>query len=199
MNVRLRKNISFTAGLVYQDSFLINEYSCSIELLTVSEDHDEQNIAYDRIKGWIMNVLDGSIIIDSEHANFATWQATGARLMAVPEEPVDQIIGIMLYLKLNAMMENRMVVTAVEVSSTQGDNMWYRHDAGENVGVHFGQDGWWVDPRPNWAGAVLKRHCKVVDLPRQPEWSDYDLDWNRGDRTQQDSVVFANFRRDEDK
>ena len=144
-------------------------------------------------------MLDGSIIIDAEHANFATWQATGARLMAMPEEPVDQIIGIMLYLKLNAMMENRMVVTAVEISSTQGDGMWYRHDAGENVGPHFGQDGWWVDPRPNWSGAVLKKHGKVVNLDRQPEWSDYDLDWSRGDRDQQDSVVFANFKKDENK
>lgn len=199
MNVKLRKNLTFTAGLVYEDSFLINEYACSIELLTVTEDHHEQNVAYDRIKGWITNVLDGSIIIDADHPNLSTWQATGARIMSLPEEPVDQIIGILLYLKLNAMMENRMVVTAVELSSTQGDGMWYRHDAGENIGVHFAYDGWWVDPRPNWSGAVLKKHGKIVDLSRQPEWSDFRLEWAQEDQEKHDSVVFANFRRDEDK
>lgn len=199
MNVKLRKNLAFTAGLIYEESFMINEYSCSVELLTVTDDHHEQNVAYDRIKGWVMNVLDGSIIIHSENPNLSAWQSTGARIMSMPEEPVDQIVGIMLYLKLNAMMENRMVATAVEVSSSQGDGMWYRHDAGDNVGTHFGTDGWWVDPRPNWSGAVLKKRGKVVNLDRQPEWSDFKLEWSQNDREKQDSVVFADFRRDEDK
>lgn len=199
MNVRLRKNITFTAGLVYQDSFMINEYSCSIELLTVTDNHQEQNIAYDRLKGWIINVLDGAIVVDAVHPNISSWQATGARIVAMPEEPVDQVIGIMLYLKLNAMMENRMVVTSVEISSTQGDGMWYRHDAGENIGTHFALDGWWVDARPTWSNAPAKTQGKIVNLDRQPEWSDFNLDWARDNEENNDSVVFANFKRDEDK
>lgn len=199
MNVRLRKNIVFTSGLVYQDTFMINEYSCSVELLTVSDNHSEQNIAYDRLKGWIINVLDGAVIIDAAHSNLATWQATGARIVALPEEPVDQVIGIMLYLKLNAMMENRMVATAVEVSSTQGDGMWYRHDAGDNIGAHFALDGWWIDPRPTWSTAPAKKRGKVVNLERQSEWSDFRLDWTQEDREEKESVVFADFKKNENK
>ena len=199
MNVRLRKNVTFTSGLVFDDAFLINEYACTIWLLTVTNDHREQNIAYDRMKGWITNVLDGAIIIDSSHHNIANWQATNARIIALPEEPVDQIMGIMLYLKLNAMMENRMVTTSIEISSAQGDGMWYVHTAGENIGENFSIDGWWIDPRPNWSAAAPKQDGKVVNLSRQSEWSDFGLDWSQDGQEKKDSVVFADFSRHDNK
>jgi hypothetical protein len=34
----------------------------------------------------------------------------GINVTTLPEEPVDQIIGMMLYYKLNAIMEGRMIV-----------------------------------------------------------------------------------------
>lgn len=199
MNVRLKKSFSFTAGLVYEENFLINYYDFDLHMLTVTDDHREQNIAYDRMKSWINNVLDGSIIIHDQSPSLDTWTNTAARIIALPEEPVDQIMGVLLYLKLNSIMENRLVVTSVEVQSTQGDGMTYIHNAGENVGTYFSQDGWWVDLRPNWGYMRPKEDGKIVNLTRQIEWNDYGLDWAERSEEARDSVVFADFRKDENK
>ena len=199
MNVRLRKQIAWYSGLVYQDRFCVNHYNAEMTMLTVSRDHDQQNIAYDRLKFWIGSVLDDSILIHSENPLLSMYEKTGARLIVLPEEPVDQILGIMLYLKLNSIMQNRIVITDIEICSTQGDQMSYTHSHGESLGPHLGQDGWWTDARPTWTwNRSQDPNDKVVNLDRTSECKDYGLDWDHAE-TNKDSVVFANFGRDENK
>ena len=156
---------------------MINHYEMVANFLTVTDDHFQQNVAYERMKHWMNRVMDGAILIDDQDEKLPLYAATGARIMAVPEEPVDQIIGILLYLKLNAIMENRMVVTDIELWSTQGDDTRYLHSHGENLGPRLGQDGWWTDARPIWGAARQRVDGKVVNLDRPPEWQDYDLGW----------------------
>lgn len=199
MSARLSKRFGFYTGVVYEGRFMINHHNLDLKLLTVSDSNDEQNTAYERMKYWIHHVLDDSILIAEHDPTLTTWLATNSRVVVLPDDPCDQIVGIMLYLKLNAIMENRMVVTDTEVWSTQGDQMSYLHSAGENVGPNLGQDGWWVDPRPTWSTDRPRDHGKVISLDRSSEWKDYNLNWGSKDDPKQDSVVFADFGRNEDK
>lgn len=186
-------------GFVYENRFSVNRYTIDLDLLTVSEDHEQQNIAYDRMKFWIYRVLQDSILISENSEMLGKWAETGARILAVPEEPVDQVIGIMLYLKLNCIMENRIVVTGVEISSAEGDETVYVHNHGEALGV-MSQDGWWTDLRPCWIlPQTNKNHGKIVTLDRSPEWADHDLGWDDSDKDSKNTVVFADFKKDEDK
>lgn len=199
MNVTLKQSFEFSTGLVYQNEFQVNTYSVTLKLLTVSTDSDAQNIAYERMKYWIYRVLQDSVLIDLFSDRLPAYQETGQRLLILPEEPVDQIIGIMLYLKLNSIMENRMVVTRVEISSTAGDNMVYSHYAGEELGP-MKIDGWWSDPKPIWGTAKKPRgNNKVIELGRMPEWGDLDLDWNSPGEKENSTVVFADFNKNDDK
>jgi hypothetical protein len=199
MNVRLKKKFSWASGLVYDNRFCVNQYDVILNMLTVSSDHEQQNIAYDRMKVWINRFMDDSIMIHDQSEELDLFRKINGRVMVLPEEPVDQVVGIMLYLKLNAVMQNRIVVTDVEVSSKQGDHTSYIHSHGEALGA-LSTDGWWVDPRPTWYQQhVLNEDVKVVTLDRVPEWKDFDLDWEDNDRSDRDSVVFADFNRDEKK
>jgi hypothetical protein len=199
MNVRLKKRFDVMAGMVYDDQFATNRYQIDLELLTVSDDHEQQNIAYDRMKFWVYRLLQDGILMSEDSEMLEKWADTGSRIMALPEEPVDQVVGIMLYLKLNAVMENRMVVTTVEISSTEGDDTVYVHNHGEALGS-LAENGWWTDARPCWILPQTNRnHGKIVTLDRTPEWGDFDLDWNKKDQDKKDTVVFADFRRDADE
>lgn len=199
MNVRLKKRFEVMSGMIYQEQFATNRYTIDLSLLTVSEDHEQQNIAYDRMKFWIYRVLQDGILISENSEKLQAWAATESRIMALPEDPVDQVVGIMLYLKLNSIMENRIVVTDLEISSTEGDDTVYLHSHGESLGV-MSQGGWWTDTRPCW---ILPRsnehHGKIVTLDRTPEWGDCGLDWAQADDDKKNTVVFADFRRDADK
>lgn len=199
MNVRLRKQLSFSTGLVYQDQFFINHYHMAMDLITVTDDIQQQNVAYDRAKVWIADVLDGSIMIDESNAKLSAWQDLGARVLVLQQDPVDQLVGIMLFHKLNAVMEDRMRVTALEISSSHGDDIFYLHEEGDDSGPAFAEPGWWDQSSPVWSHAPKKKGGKVVDLARQPEWNDYGLDWQPNGSQQDPSVVFAEFGRDADK
>lgn len=199
MNVRLKKSFGWYSGVVYHDRFMINHYSAELSMLTVSPDNRQQNLAYERMKYWVYQILDDSILIAHDHPLIDQYQETNARIIALPEEPVDQIIGIMLYLKLNAIMENRMVITDTELWSKAGDGMSYMHSHGESLGDALGTDGWWTDNRPTWYDLRPQpNEGNIVSLGRAPEWKAHDLEWeDAGD--QENSVVFAKFNRDDDK
>lgn len=199
MNVRLIKHFHWSSGVVYQDNFAINHYSVELSMLTACDDHIDQNKAYDRLKTFIEEILQDSILVSGSAFDMAKWTGTGARVIAVPDEPVDQVIGIMLYTKLNAIMEQRMIVTDVRLSSRLGDDMIYLHSHGENPGP-FTQDGWWNDHRPIWGlSASRPKKDKVVTMDRYLEWKNYGLDWggSQPENNSDGTIVFADFPRNE--
>ena len=197
MNVRLKKTFGLYGAVVYDDQFIVTHYSSEISMLTITPDNREQNIAYERIKLFMNDIMDGAVLISQHSPRLDQYQNIGMRLITLPDEPVDQVVGMMLYLKLNAVMENRMVITDVEIWSRAGDSMSYLHSSGESVGP-LAQEGWWVDPRPCYNNSMEKVTGKIVNLTRIPEWHDYDLDW--ADKTNNtDSVVFAKFGKDEEE
>ena len=199
MSARLKKSFGFYTGLIYQGQFLVNHWNVNLDLVTVSDDGGELNTAYERMKYWIGRVLDDSILIGHADPALEDVSRLNGRVIVLPDEPVDQIVGIMLYLKLNAIMENRLVVAATEIWSTQGDQTSYIHMAGENLGPDLGQDGWWSDPRPIYSMHKNLRTGNVVSLDRPAEWKDFGLGWEPNDDKISGNVVVAQFPRNEDK
>lgn len=199
MSARLKKSFGFYTGLIYQSQFLVNHWTVNLDLVTVSDDGADHNTAYERMKYWVGRILDDSILIG--HADPALEDVTrlNGRVIVLPDEPVDQIVGIMLYLKLNAIMENRIVVAATEIWSTQGDQTSYIHMAGENLGPDLGQDGWWSDPRPIYSMSRPRGTGNVVSLDRPAEWKDFGLGWESNDADRSGNVVVAHFPRNEDQ
>lgn len=198
MNVRLRKRFDWCSGMVYQGKFFANVYTAKLSMSTVTHNHQEQNVAYDRMKFWMLDVVTNAILIHDQDPTVPQWQATGARVLCLPEPPVDQIAGMMLYIKLNAIMEHRIQIHDIEIASAEGDDMVYQHCELEAVGA-LALPGWWQDPRPTWTSdAVKKTRNKVVTLDRVPEWADHGMTWNPA-HDSSTNVVFANFKTGDDE
>lgn len=199
MNVKLKKSFKFYSGLVCDNEFAVNIYNVVLHMTTVSTDTEQQNIAYDRISYWINEVLGNSVLIGADSKMLDAYKTTGQRLIIFPQTPVDQLVGSMLYAKLNAIVEDRMLITGIELSSSYGDDVVYLHYAGEEIDSLLGAD-WWTDPRPFWAD-IKKRKAvnNVISMNRMPEWSDLDLAWEDPVEHQDDNVVFAEFPKNENK
>jgi len=197
MNVRLRKTLSWLGSYVHQDQLNTNRYTVTLDLATVTENHLEQNVAYERLKFWIYDVMQDSIMIRDTNPDLRKWMSTGARIICLPDDPVDQLVGIMLCSKLNAIMENRMICTNVAVSSELGDDMAYLHNYQESQGP-LAAAGWWSDNRPIWSSAGSGKKDKVISLDRSLDWKQHDLDWCGIAKEADDNVVFARFEKDED-
>lgn len=203
MNVRLKYATTFTAGVFYADQMRMNNYQVKLKLITASESGDDHNIALERIKYFIHNQLNSTIFINSEHAEQCKALAgAGLKITTLPEEPIDQVIGIMLYSKLNAIVEDRMIVFEIEISSDLGDNIIYLHDD-EEVQGPFAAYGWWKESDAVHCDLSLFDNNKVIALNHLGAvWKDVGLNWEQTDVPTVDDnniVVFADFTKDETK
>ena len=180
MNVKLKRNFSFTSGIVYQDSFKINLYSLTASMITNTSDPVEQNVAYERIKYWVHEVLTDAVFIVDKSQLVPAYLSTGQRIIITPEEPVDQLIGYMAFTKFNAITEGKIIITSVEITSVHGDDMTYVHNDDE-VFLLPEYPKWWTDPRPAWGEKSRKKSSNVISMDRMPEWKELGLDWEMDD------------------
>lgn len=202
MNVRLQYTVSFTAGVHWENHLSMNNYLVRIYMITNCSDGVSQNVAYERIKYFIYNELNSTIFVNADHKEICErLTSAGLKITTLPAEPVDQLIGIMLYCKLNAIMEDFIVVNEIELSSELGEHMVYLHAADESLGP-FENSGWWHDADPIHYDVDLINSDKIVAIHRAGAWRELDLAWPE-EQTQSvkadDNIVFAEFHNNESK
>jgi hypothetical protein len=197
MNVRLQYDCDFLAGIYWEDQLQINSYSISIRLLTASKDAANTNIAMERLKYFVYGALESTVFVNQDNAERAEMLSImGVNITTLPEEPVDQIVGMMLYYKLNAIMEGHMIISGLDISSSLGDNVWYMHDEEDNAGP-FAKDGWWHKASVQHQTLELEAiPDNVVKVP-STGWHELGLDWPEDKSSTGNTVVFANFPKNE--
>jgi len=201
MNVRLEYNMAFTAGVYWEDQMLMNRYLIKLYMVTNSSDPDTQNIAYERLKYFVYSEIANTIFVNRQHEEQCRLLiAAGLKITTLPADPVDQLIGIILYAKLNAIMEESIIINEIEISSDLGENMVYLHAADESLGP-FAVPGWWHDADLIHCDLSLIDSDKVVAMHRAGAWRELDLAWpdQANVVTDNNTVVFANFKQDETK
>ena len=200
MNVRLKYDLPFTAGIYHNGSFYMNNYTLRVLMATVSDDPDDQTTAFERLKYFICTCMESTIFIDADETEQCNrYVQAGLRITTMPGAPVDQLIGIMLYHKLNAVMENRMIVFETELSSAIGEYMVYLHSEEENT-VGYVQPEWWTTADLTHSDHVAANSDNVVSIPQATAWRELDLEWldNIDDNNSGNVVVFADFKKPND-
>jgi len=204
MNVRLQYTANFNAGIYYNGQMQMNNYVAKIYMLTNTPDGTASNVALDRIKHFIYTQIDSSILIDSENQEQCQkYVAANLNVTTFPGDPVDQLVGIMLYYKLKAITEDRMLIGEVEISSTLGEGLIYIHGDNENVNDVTIPD-WWESVDLVHCDRELIDSDKVVNMHHTSVWRDLDLAWpDIEDDTPEghetgNTVVFADFKRLDD-
>jgi hypothetical protein len=200
MNVRLKYDFPFTAGIYHNGSFYMNNYTLGLLMATVSEDSDDQATAFERLKYFIYTCMESTIFIDADETEQCSLYAqAGLDITTMPGAPVDQLIGIMLYHKLNAVMENRMIVFETELSSAVGEYMTYLHSEEENT-VGYVQPEWWDTADLTHSEFAPDNSDNVVAIPQATAWGELDLAWT-DDVVSDDTgnvVVFADFKQSDE-
>ena len=200
MNVRLQYDIEFLAGIYYEDALQMNSYSASIQMLTMTNDMTSTNIAMERLKCFVYSELANTVFISEKYQEKAEMMALmGVNITTLPEEPVDQIIGMMLYTKLNAVLDGRMTVTNIDISSILGDSVWYQHNEEDELGP-LASPGWWHNSTVQHNSLdLVDTQDKVVKVTPSA-WYEYGLLWpEEHAENPGNTVVFANFNKNENQ
>ena len=195
MNVRLQYNLEFLGAVYFNDRLQLNQYKVNLNLVTNTVDRAHIEIAMDRLKAFVRGELADAVFINQSYADLAeVMTLMGMNVVTLPEDPVDQIIGMMLFHKLNAIMENNMLVVALDIASELGDEVWYQYDVEDSYGP-FSAEGWWHDP------SAQHNNVKIDSVDIKPDvWAEYGLNWSDSvDKTDEKAhtVVYANFQKNE--
>lgn len=199
MNVRLKYEMAWRAGVWFENRLQMNNYQVTLDLTTVSQDQEEHIVCLNRIKHFVYVELDSTVFINQKDTVAAKALATaGIKITPLPEEPIDQVVGMILFNKLNAITEGRVVVRAIDICSDLGDNIHYLHSDAELSTIDFGA-GWWNDASPVHNNFKLPGQKNVVRLNRMPTWKDFDLDWHsEADYETTPMSTILKFNKDED-
>lgn len=183
MNVRLQHSYSFLAATYLpMHGVIFNEYHLTLALVTNTLSSVEQNIAFDRVGYYVDEILNNAVFVQSSDAEACRLLNTaGLRIITLPEVPYDQIIGLAMFAKLNAIMEGRLVITDSDIFSTRGKGVSYLHSADEALGP-FELPGWWNQADISHCDKVIPtENKKIVKLvTKEPTWRHINLDWEAG-------------------
>ena len=179
MNTRIEKDINFQCGLYFDGQYYINCYTITLSLLVETDSIEEQNVAMARVIYYITDVMQNSTLI--KHSNdekIKQYKEAKLKVCELPDDPYDQIFGMILLLKLNSILEGRMKITDMVMESSLSDGVRYSIVA-EIAEDNFSGKNWWN--RPNICINNDYRYFSddnVVKLFNDTKWSDLDLQWN---------------------
>lgn len=199
MTARIHRNFEFFAGVYFSGDYYVNSYTFDCTFNVETDSISEQNTALERIKYYIADCLEHSVmILDAEEQMIDKFMSTGMSVCTLPEEPYDQVVGIMLLMKLNAITEGRLVATDISIESRMSDGVSCLHSLEESVGP-FAKKGWWNDPTMKISDIKLKSKIKNVVSIAKPkgDWADVHLGWDINPQVLPNSpaaeIVFASF------
>jgi hypothetical protein len=198
VNVELEKTFSFPSVLVGANTGpWINHYDVQIQMRVTTDVSSEYDIAYRRMKFWFQDIMHSAVLIHKDDIKLRSWRDTGMTCLDFPENPVDQLLGLMLMSKLTAIVEGRMEILRVSVCSPADDWVTYFCDQTDNL-HWFEQPGWWRDPGPMCCTPENSHHKsgKVISLTRTQDWKQHDLDWVQTEDVSGNVAIIENFDRD---
>lgn len=206
MTARIARSFDFQTGTFFTGDYFINAFEVDVQFTVETDSIREQNIALERIKFYIAECLEHALLIhETETTAIDKFLDAGMKVCTLPEEPYDQIVGIMLLTKLNAIAEGRLVVTDISVSSRMSDGVICHHDMDENLGP-FRLAGWWNDASTKITDYISKtKGKKIVKLVKpSQDWDELGMNWEEKplivtEVKSNSEVVFAMFDNKKDK
>lgn len=199
MTARIQSSFDLQMGVHFTGVFYMNIYDIDLHFNVETENIKEQNIALERIKFYLANCLENSIFIhDKEEDAIEKYIAANLKVSTLPEEPYDQIIGIMLMTKLNAITEGRLVITDISISSRMSDGVSCMYSIEENVGPFTLQD-WWSENNTKINDyKSSSKNKKIVKLVKLTDWAEVYLNWETEEEpivqeVVANEIVFVNF------
>jgi hypothetical protein len=119
----------------------------------IAEDSKQQHVAFEKIKYVFNKILQNSLFIDNHQ--YQLFKMFDTLAIDFFEKPVDQVVGICLFTKLNTMIGNCLRVDVLEIESWQGENLRFviSESSPENELLQSAtvKDPWWRDKSPRFS------------------------------------------------
>jgi hypothetical protein len=175
VNVKLSYEVGFSAVVLEGSRLFPNTYKLKIDMLTLTENPIHQNVAIQRILIFLKEVMNNSVLVHAKNANSNKIKnlAKESRIIFTPEEPFDQIIALLLFHKLHAIVEGKFEIDQIKINSNISPDLFYTIEDFENFDYDIAkiEVPWWMRPDPTTTDDSKR-------LKFSSSWADINLEWD---------------------
>lgn len=193
MTARIHKSFELLAGLHFTGQYYVNQYLIDATFTVDTDSISEQNTAMERIKFFLYECLQHSVFVNQLDVDaIEKYNKAGMMISTLPEDPYDQIIGIMLMTKLNSIAEGRLNIVDLSIESSMSDGVSCIVSEDDSLGPFY-EKGWWNESSQK-INNLSNKNKKVVKLSKpKTEWQDVYLGWEEKANITPAEIVFASF------
>tara|TARA_Y100000114_G_scaffold76337_1_gene69979 strand:- start:612 stop:1226 length:615 start_codon:yes stop_codon:yes gene_type:complete len=181
MSASMNTEQQFSANYYHEGMMWVNHYTLAWSMVSANTDQMDQNIALDRIRYYITEVLNGSAFCNWEESEqIQNLLNASFKVVELPSVCFDQIILIALWHKFNAIVQPNMVIPDMSIKSSNGDNVEFTYSHESEPMEMFDQDtAWWLSDKLTWSSTnKIKKQGKIIALQKELDWKDVGLGWD---------------------
>jgi hypothetical protein len=172
MNVEFTWETEFDATIVLDSEILPNKYHIIIGMVTNTSDQTDQVQAFEKIKFFLKEWLQHSCFTEHDTpASNILIEHFDQKIVQLPVQASDLIIGAALFSKLHAIADNYLIIDFVQIQSDLGSNVMYSID-GEDTFAELNNPSWTTTPW--WNRSDLSTNDLENNNPIG--WADLDLE-----------------------
>ena len=119
-------NTKFKSIIVVDNELFNNEYQIKLHITPVTVNLQEQGDYFERLKMLFENVFANTIIASRDEKLYQVLEKeTNNRFVQLPRQPYDQLMAAVCFTKSNAILQGKIIINELELSSYQGDGITY--------------------------------------------------------------------------
>jgi|TARA_B100000085_G_scaffold269256_1_gene280511 hypothetical protein len=159
------KSIIIVDGELFQ-----NEYSVKLHLTPYTADLQEQTKYFDRLKNLFEQIFANTITTwRQEPLYHLLKESSSNRFIELPKPPYDQIMAAVNFCKANTIMDGKILINKLELSSWQGDGITYSVDKDSKELLLLDTANWFSEKFANFDPWWLR-----------PDTATYDQELDKG-------------------
>ena len=136
----------FKSIIIVDGELFSNEYDCKIYISAHTAALKEQTEYFERLKNLFQIVFNHTITTWKDEKLYHTLQkASNNRFIELPKPPYDQIMAAVCFCKANAILDSKITVNKLELSSWQGDGITYSVDKDSKELLLLDTANWFSD------------------------------------------------------
>ena len=136
----------FKSIIIVDGELFGNEYNLNISLTPHTADLKEQTEYFDRLKNLFELVFANTITTWRDEKLYHTLKkSSNNRFVELPRPPYDQIMAAVCFCKANAILDSKITINFIELSSWQGDGITYTVDKNSKELILLDAPDWFSD------------------------------------------------------
>ena len=160
----------FKSIIIVDSELFANDYSVNLNISSHTADLKEQTIYFERLKNLFEQVFNNTITAwRGEPLHKILRETTNNRFIELPKAPYDQIMAAVCYCKANSILDSKILVNQIELSSWQGDGITYTVDKDSKELILLDVQNWFS-----------KKYSKFDPWWLRPDTATYDKELDKG-------------------